>query len=355
MKKWLYLAALLATCYLNLVYDWPEGRTILVVELVFPAVLYLEAKLMSVRIKIRPQGDLQMAEEGETLHIPFVVENCGAFRIPVLWLWMGKNRKVVRDLKKGGRQTLIFPYHATVCGKQVWEIKKAVTRDASGMFYIRIRRFVSEPVEIHVVPKAYPVFAEISKAVRLFVTEGEEYAKDRGGDDASEVFDVHEYKPGDRIAQIHWKLSARTEELYLKEFSFPLGAAVVVLLSRKEEDRFPAKNTVFLNLAASVGHALVEESCRVYAVWKERESQIFRRFLVKDEETFYDWLLALSSTRVSDLDVLDEAMYRYEFFEPYRKAVRISGDLSIRCGEEDTLWFHENTFVQELSGTVLEI
>ena len=36
-------AALLATCYLNLVYDWPEGRTILVVELVFPAVLYLEA------------------------------------------------------------------------------------------------------------------------------------------------------------------------------------------------------------------------------------------------------------------------------------------------------------------------
>ena len=67
MKKWLYLAALLATCYLNLVYDWPEGRTIL------------------------------------------VVENCGAFRIPVLWLWMGKNRKVVRDLKKGGRQTLIFP------------------------------------------------------------------------------------------------------------------------------------------------------------------------------------------------------------------------------------------------------
>lgn len=57
----------------------------------------------------------------------------------------------------------------------------------------------------------------------------------------------------------------------------------------------------------------MEESCRFYAVWKERESQIFRRFLVKDEETFYDWLLALSSTRVSDLDVLDEAMYRYEF------------------------------------------
>ena len=80
MKKWLYLAALLATCYLNLVYDWPEGRTILVVELVFPAVLYLEAKLMSVRIKIRPQGDLQMAERGRLCISPLwwkIVERFG--------------------------------------------------------------------------------------------------------------------------------------------------------------------------------------------------------------------------------------------------------------------------------------
>ena len=68
MKKWLYLAALLATCYLNLVYDWPEGRTILVVELVFRAVLYLEA--VDERLyQDSSSGDLQMAEEGERLCI----------------------------------------------------------------------------------------------------------------------------------------------------------------------------------------------------------------------------------------------------------------------------------------------
>ena len=61
-------------------------------------------------------------------------------------------------------------------------MKKAVTTDASGMFRIRIRKLQSVPAEIHIVPKAYPVLAEISEAVRLFVTEGEEYAKDRGGE-----------------------------------------------------------------------------------------------------------------------------------------------------------------------------
>lgn len=110
-----------------------------------------------------------------------------------------------------------------------------------------------------------------------------------------------------------------------------------------------------MNLAASAGRAMVEESCRFYAVWKESRTQVFKRFLVKNEETFYDWLLALSSTQVSELDRLDEDLYRHEFFEPYLKAVRIGGDLSIQCGEEMPVFFHEKTFVEELNRTVLEI
>lgn len=355
MKKWLYLAAVLATFYLNLVYEWPDGRYILVVELIFPVILYLQARAMGAKIKICPQGDFRMAEEGEMLNIPFVVENCGAFRISFLRVQIENKKQTVRNLKKGEKQTFFFLYQASSCGKHEIKVKKAVTADASGMFLIRIRKFQFVPAEIHIVPKAYPVLAEISEAVRLFVTEGEEYAKDRGGDDTSEVFDVHEYQPGDRIAQIHWKLSARTDELYMKEFSFPLGAAVILLLDPGESKMTEEAGNVFLNLAASAGRAMVEESCRFYAVWKESRTQVFKRFLVKNEETFYDWLLALSSTQVSELDRLDEDLYRHEFFEPYLKAVRIGGDLSIQCGEEMTVFFHEKTFVEELNRTVLEI
>lgn len=355
MKKWLYLAAVLATFYLNLVYEWPDGRYILVVELIFPVILYLQARTMGAKIKICPQGDFRMAEEGEMLNIPFVVENCGAFRISFLRVQIENKKQTVRNLKKGEKQTFFFLYQASSCGKHEIKVKKAVTADASGMFLMRIQKFQFVPAEIHIVPKAYPVLAEISEAVRLFVTEGEEYAKDRGGDDTSEVFDVHEYQPGDRIAQIHWKLSARNDELYMKEFSFPLGAAVIFLLDPGEKKMTEEAANVFLNLAASAGRAMVEESCRFYAVWKENRTQSFKRFLVKNEETFYDWLLALSSTQVSELDRLDEELYRHEFFEPYLKAVRIGGDLSIQCGEDVPVFFHEKIFVEELSRTVLEI
>src|SRR5699024_10155949 len=54
MKKWLYLAAVLATVYLNLVYEWPDGRYILAVELVFPVILCLQARMMGAKIRICP-------------------------------------------------------------------------------------------------------------------------------------------------------------------------------------------------------------------------------------------------------------------------------------------------------------
>ena len=42
--------------------------------------------------------------------------------------------------------------------------------------------------------------------------------RDRGYD-PSELFDVREFQNGDRLQSVHWKLSARTDELMVKELS----------------------------------------------------------------------------------------------------------------------------------------
>lgn len=51
------------------------------------------------------------------------------------------------------------------------------------------------------------------------------YAEDgtvaRRGEDRSEMFQLREYRAGDDIRQIHWKLSAKTDELILREASQP--------------------------------------------------------------------------------------------------------------------------------------
>lgn len=48
-------------------------------------------------------------------------------------------------------------------------------------------------------------------------------SKTKKGDDPSEIFDIHQYVEGDRLNRVHWKLSARVDELFVKDFSMPIS------------------------------------------------------------------------------------------------------------------------------------
>lgn len=43
----------------------------------------------------------------------------------------------------------------------------------------------------------------------------------KGGDDGSEVFEVRAYRDGDPLQRVHWKLTAKTGEMLVREFSLP--------------------------------------------------------------------------------------------------------------------------------------
>lgn len=60
--------------------------------------------------------------------------------------------------------------------------------------------------------------------------ENDTYSKTKKGDDPSEIFDIHEYNEGDKISRIHWKLSAKQDEIMVKEYSLPSTNAVLLAL-----------------------------------------------------------------------------------------------------------------------------
>lgn len=94
------------------------------------------------------------------------------------------------------------------------------------------------------------------------------YSKLRAGDDPSEVYRIREYQPGDMQKRIHWKLSSRTDTVWVKEYSFPLRqrAAVILDYTAAENCGIDSVDTA-LDAAYSLSSAFIKQEVPTVLYW----------------------------------------------------------------------------------------
>ena len=80
---------------------------------------------------------------------------------------------------------------------------------------------------VMVLPECFETGIKVGIRTRLFFSDGEHYHPQWNGDDPAEILKLREYREGDRLNRIHWKLSARNDMLIVKEMSMPLGLSLI--------------------------------------------------------------------------------------------------------------------------------
>jgi len=66
--------------------------------------------------------------------------------------------------------------------------------------------------------------------------ENDGLLQNRKGTDYSEIFDLRDYRSGDDVRAIHWKLSGKLDRLVVKEASDPTRYQVVLMPDLGRED-----------------------------------------------------------------------------------------------------------------------
>ena len=114
------------------------------------------------------------------------------------------------------------------CGKYVMEGSYFRSADLLGLgaFTIRIDGFRAAAVRL---PKTAKTEYE-GFGTGMLDLDGSVYDEYRAGFDQSEVFEIRPYRPGDKTAQIHWKLSQKTDTLMLRQGSLPVKNALLLVL-----------------------------------------------------------------------------------------------------------------------------
>lgn len=122
-----------------------------------------------------------------------------------------KNVSIPIRLKKGYQFEL--PLIPALPGIVRVTITKIKIKDLMGFFYFSKKLNVSS--ELPVIPYNRGAFQYDASVVEQGMLESEESTK--RGNDFSDVQEIREYIPGDKLMSIHWKLSAKRDILMVKD------------------------------------------------------------------------------------------------------------------------------------------
>lgn len=267
------------------------------------------------RIKVKIEIPINVAEKNKKLMLNVKINNSSFFSLPRVRFrieygnTVDKKRKKVyltADGIRKGESTRLFAFAITRSGNFEFSIKKIKIYDFTGLF--SISKKVRGNASAMVLPDIDDVAITIGDGVRHFFGEAMSSDELSKGSNPEEVIDVREFRDGDRIQNVHWKLSARTDELMVKEHMAPKACPIVLMLA-------PGSTAIdgVPEWAASLSFSLMDMKCTHYAAWFSKSRNDVVRVRVKDEEDYYLFMTSyMQDDGASQVDIKERYREKYK-------------------------------------------
>lgn len=205
------------------------------------------------------------------------------------------------------------------CGIICVKIKKVRVYDLLGIFSCKIpnKLLLSSKYQcqVGIVPEIIDLDAEIS-SVKSVDYESDFYSKTQSGDDPSEIYDMHDYNPGDKLNKIHWKLTAKLDSIYVKDYSLPVSSSVYIFYynsltdhASKEEIK---RNDAVLDVIFSLSYFLCENDLSHKIIFKSNDDTGYKAVKIEDVEDLYATFFEMIFTTKADENFSFTESFVYE-------------------------------------------
>ena len=287
---------------------------------------------MDVPIAVMDEGGQVSAELGMQSRVTFGTSRL-VFFLMIRDTFSGRKKRLrLKATQKGsGKQNFAYRLSLPEAGSYEIQLKKVRFYDAMGLLYLSRRSRASS--RIQVLPEIGQVPVQISQPVRRFYGEADVYDDEHAGNDPSELFGFRPFAAGDRLQNVHWKLSAKTDELMVKENSLPKACAVVLFLDYQEGKQKRRKKTrvsSFLEIAGSLSFSLMDQGCPHYVSWYDEKKRDITRIRVDDDESFYSFFARYLTEQGGCPPADMELLYRDKYTsEHYLHSLRITQELML--------------------------
>ena len=195
---------------------------LLVCLLLFPIYSIFGVFRARAGLSVKVETPVEPMVKGEEFQVRFTVGNSSFFPLVNLNLALGfencfykkAGEHVLNTPLRAKRNTgIIYPIVMEYCGRFKVTVKEAVLTDVLGVVELKLP--INETAECLVLPNGAERNREAGQIYQKGVTEA--YESKEKGYDFSDISGIREYIPGDKLQNIHWKLSVKKDELMVKE------------------------------------------------------------------------------------------------------------------------------------------
>lgn len=218
-----------------LLYDIEAAAAIVVLSLIymFTALIAVNLSGRSLKADIICEGSV---EKGQKVFLKIRIANGSRLPVSSCMIYVtaenrltGERRKMspVCSLRHRGIAEMSLELSDTRCGKEAVCIYSALITDGIGLFSKECS--VSSEADVMILPTMEKL--DISdEYLNSYNMESYIYSQYKNGGDPGEVFGVRSYHEGDSPKNIHWKLSAKMDEIMVKVPSLPIENNIIVLM-----------------------------------------------------------------------------------------------------------------------------
>ena len=238
LKNWLlYLLGLAGALVFHIYYFGWYSWFVLVLALALPWFSLVTSLLPMVRTRVWIDAPALLAR-GEAAYVTlragngFLPQPCCRFRLTITSVMTGGSRSLRQKTQSQG--SWYVPLDTSHCGAYVSRVEKARVYDYLGLFWLPVRR--PAPVETVVLPTAREP-RRLPNLSHFLVRR----LKPKPGGGFSEEHELRDYRPGDSMREIHWKLSVKTDRTIVREAQEPVrGLTLLTFDLRGTPDRVDA-------------------------------------------------------------------------------------------------------------------
>lgn len=232
--KLLYFILLIISAVFYPMYKDNLSFLLLLTLILLPIVLLILLIISVKFVKIRVSADKTYTEHGKPVKFKVRLTNRSFIPISsatIVLKYKSNNnqfRKFSTSIPISSRsaESVILTVKSEHCGIVDAYIGKIKFNDLIGIF--SINKKISFHKEIFIFPVAYPFETSVISNMNTD-SDSNLFSHDKAGDDPSEVFDLREYREGDVMNRIHWKLSSRSDNYIIKELSAAVSSQVLFI------------------------------------------------------------------------------------------------------------------------------